>query len=200
MNRRYRSSVIALLYLAGPLSASDASAQPRMEPTLESVTVPTPPQDVWLRRLVGNFTLDGVFSLGNCAGPGCAAITGNMNCIAVGDGPGVHCIINAKWTLFLGSPPVDFSSFLDPAVGLFGLDPGKSEINLMMVNDKGLPTSGFGIVKGHTARFRNRCPGANDDGCQVGIIIEAKPDANINYMWVGEGMVMSMRRISVEGG
>lgn len=190
MNNRFLTGVTAMLMFGGLLAASQACAQPHREVTIEDVIVPTPPQDVWLRRLVGNYKLDGAF--------GTTGIKGKMNCIAVGDGPGVQCIVNALWTLYVGFPPIDLSSFLDPAMILFGLDPGRSEINLMLVNDRGLPSGGFGTVKGHLGAFRTICAGANEDGCSVGIRIEAKPEANINYMWIGEGLVISMRRVPAE--
>jgi hypothetical protein len=202
MQSALRIFVSALLTLAALLAADAATAQPHLEPTLlEDPTVPTPAQDVWLRRLVGNFKLDGAIKLGECViefkpTNNCATITGKIDCTAVGDGPGVQCVINAKWEIYGWHPLA--SSFLDPAMSLFGLDPGRSAINLLLINDRGLPTGGFGDVKGHFAAFKTRCPGANEDGCQVGIRIEAKPDANINYMWIGPNLVIAMHRLPPE--
>jgi hypothetical protein len=196
MQSALRIFVSALLTLAALLAADEANAQPRMEPTLEDVTVATPAQDVWLRRLVGNFKLDGMIKQGPCEAYLCSAITGKIDCIAVGNGPGVQCIINAKWEIY--SRFVDLSSYLDPAMSLLGLNPGRSAINLLLINDRGLPTGGFGDVKGHFAAFKTRCPGANEDGCHVGIRIEAKPDANINYMWIGRNLVIAMHRLPPE--
>lgn len=188
--------VTALLTAAGLVVASGAIAQPHMQPTVEDVTVPTPAQDVWLRRLAGNFRLDGMVQVGNCSSGGCATIKGKIDCIAVGDGPGVHCIINATWQIY--SRFVDQSSFLDPAMSLFGLDPGRQAINLLLINDRSLPTGGFGVGKGHFAAFKTRCRGANEDGCEVGIRIEARPDANINYMWIEPNIVIAMHRVPPE--
>lgn len=167
-----------------------------MQPTLEDITVPTPAQDVWLRRLAGNFKLDGMVTYGDCSMGMCSAITGYIDCIAVGDGPGVQCVINAKWEVY--SRFVNLSSFLDPAMSLFGLDPGRSAINLLLISDRSLSSGGFGVVEGHFAAFKTLCPGANEDGCQVGIRIEARPDANINYMWIGTSIVIAMHRTPPE--
>jgi hypothetical protein len=196
MKSPLRIFVTALLTIAGMVTSTSANAQPHMLETLDDTTVPTPPDDVWLRRLVGNFKLDGMISAGDCSTGMCAGINGKIDCVAIGDGPGVQCIMNAPWEIY--SRLMNLSSFLDPAMSLFGLDPGRKAINLLLINDKGLPTGGFGVVKGHFASFRTMCRGANDDGCEVGIRIEAKPDANINYMWIGEAIVISMRRIPPE--
>jgi hypothetical protein len=104
MKRPLRVFLSALLIVAALLAADAATAQPHMEPTLEDVTVPTPTPDVWLRRLVGNFKLDGAIKLGPCESGNCAAITGKIDCIAVGDGPGVQCVINAKWEIYSKHP------------------------------------------------------------------------------------------------
>jgi hypothetical protein len=181
------------------LTADPALAQPRMQPTLDDVTVPTPPLDVWLRRLVGRFELDGMVQMGptcNAESDNCSAIKGRMDCIAIGNGPGVQCIINATWLIYSASNDLD--SYLDPAMSMFGIDPRREEINLLLVNDQSLASGGFGVVKGHTASFKTVCRRWSEDGCRVGVIIEAKPEANINYMWIGSNIVISMRRVSEE--
>jgi hypothetical protein len=193
MKSRVRIFLAALATAVGLLAASGAYAQPHLDPPLESVNVPTPEQDVWVRRLVGNYKLDGMVGSGDCTRPDtCVGISGKMDCIAVGDGPGVQCVFKATWNSEI------FTPFLEPAMSLFGLDPGRHAINLMLVNDRGLPTKGFGTVKGHVGKFKTLCGGANEDGCQVGIIIEAKPDARLNYMWMGDTIVIAMRRVSPE--
>lgn len=188
---------LVLVIIGALLSGNDANAQAHQPAPPEIQTDQAVAMGAWLERLVGDFKLDGAFTEGDCSGDSsCAGISGRMNCIAVGNGPGVQCIINAQWTLYAGFPPIDLSSFLDPAMSLFGVDPGKSEISLMLVNDKGVSTHGFGTVKGSTTAFRTRCAGANDEGCQVGIRIEAGPDANINYLWIGNNIAISMRRVA----
>jgi hypothetical protein len=198
-----RIHLLALLAVGTMLHGTDAVAQAHLPLQPEYQPVAPVEPDVWLRRLVGNFSLDGAYVLGDCATndvmpgpPPCTGIKGNMNCIAVGDGPGVQCIINALWILYIGNPPIDLSSFLDPSMMLLGLDPGRAEINLLLVNDRGLTNGGFGVVEGGIAEFKNRCPGANEDGCRIGIRIEAKADANLNYMWIGNNLQISMRRVA----
>lgn len=195
MRSPVRILIAALLAGIGLLTLDPSRAQPHMQPTLDDVTVPTPPQDVWLRRLVGRFELGGMIQTGICQKDGadnCATIKGKMDCVAIGRGPGVQCIVNATWRLYSGTQDLD--SFLDPAMSLFGMDPGRNTINLLLVNDQSLASGGSGVIKGHTTLFR-MCRGEFEDGCPIGIIIEAKPDAGINYMWIGTNIVISMRRV-----
>src|SRR5262245_2620164 len=100
------------------LVADPASTQPHPPPPPweDPMGPPTEP-DVWLRRLAGQYRFDGVVK-----GSG---VSGKGDCAAVGTGPGVQCIFNITGQ----------NSNMDPSVALFGLDPGTSSINVMLVND-----------------------------------------------------------------
>jgi hypothetical protein len=173
--------------------------------------------DVWLRRLVGRYTFDGLVNLnpwGECGLDSCQGVKGKGDCVGVGDGPGVQCVFNLTWPdvydVNFGSGTVSAKpgaiSYLDPAMALFGLDPGQSAINYLLVNNRGLPEGGLGASKGNRATFRTRC--VNEPvGCDRIIRIEARPDATLLYMWIdvetGMGgdktlastIVLSLRRV-----
>jgi hypothetical protein len=196
----------ALLLLAGfaALAADQASAQAHLPPPKwEDPIGPTAAPDVWLRRLVGKYKFDGVATAGgdcfNSQGATmCAGIKGKGDCIAVGTGPGVQCIFNATWQ-DIWSPRGDpiLISFLDPSMALFGLDPGYSAINMLLVNDKGLPRGGLGFNKGNVATFKT-CLYQGGDCGQI-IRIEARSDANIVYMWIDSNVQLTLRRDPPKG-
>jgi hypothetical protein len=177
---------------------------------------PSTANDVWLRRLVGKYRFDGlvhVVARGDCAPlppdpaqqeqmseappePYCRAIKGTGDCVAVGKGPGVQCVLNVFWQdmyeLVLqksdaGAESVDASptgnfelpggvAYLDPSMALFGLDPGKSAINYLVVDNKGMPEGGQGDVSGNRATFKTPCVNAPT------LLSAMKPEAFNNRM------------------
>jgi hypothetical protein len=191
----YLRVIVAALLVSILLPSGVAHAAPRgTEATGQEPGPPTPP-DVWLRRLVGKYRFEGlvhVVAKGECGPlppdpaattveippePYCRTIKGTGDCIAVGKGPGVQCVLNVTWmdmyeTAFQKSEAdaqtVDNSptgvfelpagvSYLDPAMALFGLDPGKSQIEYLLVNNKGMPEGGRGSITGNRATFKTKC-------------------------------------------
>jgi hypothetical protein len=189
MNRIRIIGTLLLAYAAMSV-AVDANAQPHMPPPQwEDTTGQTAEPEVWVRRLVGKYKFDGLACGGECTG-----VKGTADCIAVGTGPGVQCVINVTWQdlwTIDGQPLL--LSILDPSMALFGLDPGKSAINMLLVNNKGLPRYGLGFIKGNLATFKT-CLYAGGD-CQQAIRIEAKSDARILYMWIDGNITLSLRRM-----
>ncbi len=51
-------------------------------------------------------------------------------------------------------------SYLDPSMALFGVDPGKSAVNYLLVDSKGLAEGGRGSIVANTATFRTSCVNA----------------------------------------
>ncbi len=112
--------------------------------------------------------------------PYCSGIRGKGDCVAIGKGPGVQCMLNVTWQDFYemlfqkaetkddavdNSPTGNFElpggvSYLDPSVALFGIDPRKAQVNYLLVDQKGLPEGGLGSIKGNTATFRTTCVNA----------------------------------------
>jgi hypothetical protein len=212
-SRRFLAILLACI---STLLCCSAHAQPRevvavRGEAIEPVTDPAALAD-WLRQLVGSYKLDGAI--------GDNGIKGKADCIAIGTGPGVQCIFNAIWLEEwdqMGRPIV--VDPLDPSMFLFGMDPSKSTLSMLMVIDKGIATGGTGTVKGTvsggygtlirgvgalpadkepvkgiTASFKT-C--TQEGYCEPTILIEAKPEANILYMWV-VGAALTLRRVHEE--
>jgi hypothetical protein len=211
-----RSILGMLLACISTLVCCSAQAQPRevvavRGEAIEPVTDPTAVAE-WLRRLVGSYKLDGAI--------GDAGITGKGDCIAIGTGPGVQCIFNAicqeKWDQ-MGRPII--VDPLDPSMFLFGMDPSKATLNVLMVIDKGIASGGIGTLKGTASggygtiiKGVGALPGdmgpingitasfetcTQEGYCRPSIRIEAKADANILYMWV-VGAALTLRRVHEE--
>ncbi len=159
-----RILALTLLATGTLLHGNDADAQARQPPQWNYEADPPVELDIWLRRLVGRFSFDGLVHVpgnGECGAPGssvvtqpCQAIKGTADCVSVGTGPGVQCVFNVSW---LDIWTVDFEtgsvvpaavSYLNPAMAQFGLDPGKAEINHLLVDNKGLPEGGLGASTG----------------------------------------------------
>jgi hypothetical protein len=195
-----RIIVSALLTCGALLVSVQALPEPRASATTGQEAGPPTPVDVWLRRLVGKYRFEGlvqVVARGDCAPlppdparqdqmseappePFCRSIKGTGDCIAVGKGPGVQCVLNVFWQdmyemIMLKSEPgaesVDASptgvfelpagvAYLDPSMALFGLDPGSSSINYLLVDNKGMPEGGPGQTAGNRATFKTACVNA----------------------------------------
>jgi hypothetical protein len=224
--------LIATAVLAGTamFACGMAYSQPHSEPEINFAAIlpVTEPAQVseWLQRLTGRFRYDGMIQMADCvqapsAGGGpppppsdkCQGMKGKSDCVAVGAGPGVQCILNVTWQDIY---EVDFEngqvreimvSYLDPAMELYGLEPARLAMNRLIVNNKGIAEGGPGHIKGNTATFRAPCANAESVGCYRIVRIEAKPDAKLLYAWLSIQIepepentyaVMTLRRVAVE--
>jgi hypothetical protein len=254
-----RLTLIALVASATLLASGGASADPRGSVTAgQEPGPPVPPQD-WLRRLVGKYKFDGlvqVVALGDCAPlppdpanqettseappePYCRTIKGKGDCVAIGTGPGVQCILNVYWQDMYeivyqasaegavdNAPTGVFElpggvSYLDPSMALFGIDPEKSEINYLLVDQKGMPEGGLGYVRGNRATFKSKCVNEGTlldamkpvefnerlpNSCNRIIHFDAKPDSKVVLVSMDieinddafTRMTMTMRREATE--
>jgi hypothetical protein len=73
-------------------------------------------------------------------------------------------------------------SYLDPAMILIGLDPGKSTLNFMLVDNKGLAEAGSGFISGNRATFRNTLCATKSIRCVPAMYFEARPDSEVVYL------------------
>jgi hypothetical protein len=146
--------------------------------------------DAWLSRLVGKFRVEAYLDNTvvrchptcellrvsfQCAGRECKAIrqsSGAGDCDRVGDGPGVHCIINVPWlqpVVFTPPPPLDVlpeartttipwpGRILEPATILFGIDPDNPAVRYLLVDGKSIAEEASGSLQGDTVTFTAEC-------------------------------------------
>ncbi len=153
----------------------------------------------WLPRMVGRFSFDGIvqhyqtlalgataikefspdktYAAGTCDESCQASISnvaqarGKADCIAIGTGPGVQCVINVVWPEewgSLGGAVEAGVSFLGPAAILYGLDPNAALVRYLMLNTNGTGEAEAGVLKGDTVTwtFNTRCESSSIDRCR----------------------------------
>jgi hypothetical protein len=101
-----------------------------------------------------------------------ASVSGMGDCVAIGSGHGVHCILNVKWQELREAVQPSQSerggvfnlpggvSNLAPAMALFGVDPGIAVVRYLLVDSAGLAEGEAGRVIGNRATFRTPCANA----------------------------------------
>lgn len=158
------SGFLAAAVAAFVTVAAQAAAPRQPQETL--VRHPSPAtaveMDVWLRRLVGKFRWEGVLDVeprfGREDGTDVLAVRGYSDCVAIGSGPGVHCVLDVRWNekyTFMGKPVAVPN--LTPAMMMFGIDAARERMLYLQVDNKGLPHGGVGSLVGSTAEFRAPC-------------------------------------------
>jgi len=124
--------------------------------------------DAWLRRLPGRYRIKGTVRLGR---EGATFDNGIGDCTGVGDGPGVNCIINAKWPFLTLNKSVtnvtpsssEYLNTMRPAVLVFGLSLDPPGVVSQMVSADSVVLSWFGrldentLASTATHRCTDRC-------------------------------------------
>jgi hypothetical protein len=180
-----RSWLIVLALLPGAVRAqahgppATAAEPPAMDPAEVAAVhqAKLAELDVWLRRLVGQFKYEGIKD------PGLESARGTGNCIGVGTGPGVQCMIYLSWPSTHGDPGL---ATHEPAMVLYGMDTNEAGIRSLQVNSKGIPEGALGFLKGDMAVFKlPRCVNESvaRPPCRRFIRIEAKAGGRFIYMW-----------------
>jgi hypothetical protein len=191
-----------LLSIAGQ-AASPATAQPSATPPgsaaarkrddeLSEVVIsaekPTrKPSDLiaWIRRLLGQYTIDGKVDLGGKGNPNERwTAVGTGTCIGFGVAPGVQCEMNVKWPAIPGphGPEVlSGVSDLTPAMTLYAMEPDDIGIRYLQVNNKGLAEGATGFIINDTAEFKTPCVNA-PPGCQRVVRITVASDSKVINM------------------
>jgi len=160
----------------------------------------TPTMEAWLTRLAGQFKYEGMV---NPYSPAPRGVSGRSDCIRIGSGPGVQCILEVKWPerWSIGAP-VPPHPDLNPAMVLFGFEPGRARLHYLQVNNKGIAQGGAGVLKGSTATLLTDPPRYGTVGVSR---IYAPPHGRYIQIWVsargpqGEGLpnlVFYLRRIT----
>lgn len=205
------------------LATGVAMAQPHSPPPTWKDPAGEPvPMDEWLGRLVGRYQIDGMIEIPDrCVPPPpppdgspppfftplCSSVRGMADCALVGAGPGVHCIFNAKWDdLYEVVYPTEQErggvfavpggvSNLAPSMTLLGMDPVRSTLNFLLVDNKGLAEGGSGGLRGARATIVSTCvnektlyqamrePPPPPEECRRTTYIEARPgDRFLRFM------------------
>jgi hypothetical protein len=191
-----RGTHLCIAVAALALAATLAPARPHAPPKpWKDPAGPPVDAEVWLKRLVGRYRFDGsievVFNHADyeehrCAPlppppqdpastdppafppePYCRSVKGMADCIAVGESPGVQCVLSARWTdLFEMEPDGAFNvpggvSNLDPSMALFGLSPAEEGgMRYLLVDKKGIAEGAAGKGAGNRSTFRTPCANA----------------------------------------
>lgn len=182
MSLRHGTAVVLCMAL---LSTHLAMAQPHSPPPRWKDPAGEPvPVDEWLGRLVGRYQVDGMIEVPDrCIPPPpppdgspppfftplCSNVSGMADCAPVGAGPGIHCIFNMQWTdlheLVYPSETERGGMFavpggvsnLAPSMALLGIDPARSALNFLLVDNKGLAEGGSGGLRGGRATIISTC-------------------------------------------
>ena len=149
--------IVMLTSAAAPVSVFPAD-HPRTPPRPSPTAFETPATDVWLGRLSGRFEFEGSAnpyltpSESDPRSP--RAATGRSDCVHVGSGPGIHCVLNVAWReeWMMGNaiPP---HPYLNPSMVLYGIDREGGLLHYLLVNNKGIAEGGTGVLSGNTATF-----------------------------------------------
>jgi len=215
--KRLGAGQIALLAIAVMLVGGRATADPR--DIAEPPEPPTPEMkearrvqvavdmDVWLRRLEGRFRIEGVSYVDGQEQDSKVA-RGMEDCIGIGPGAGMQCVINVLWDEEWGADGQVAEagvSSLAPAMIEYGLDPVASRIRSLQVDNQSLAEPGEGTLKGDTLKSSTRCANTPASAlCQrvtriyapaEGSSIQLTIDVERNYDRVST-LMLSLRRIS----
>lgn len=161
----------------------------------------------WMSRMVGRFRYIGVVQFYQTSTPGAEIeeppnksyadgtcdeecfssipsvreAKGLGDCIPVGNGAGVHCVIHVVWPQewAQNGMPVDGGvTFLGPASTLYGYDPVAARIRYLILNTNGIAESEAGVLNGNTLSwtFDTHCESDTVERCRQVTRVQALPD------------------------
>jgi hypothetical protein len=166
-----------------PKSANTQAIQPKAErqaaaanDELNEVTISAekPTRKVgelipFLRRILGQYTVDGKVDLGGQGKPEERwTAVGTGSCVGFGLAPGVQCELNVKWPQIPGPNGEAVMSGIfgmEPMMILYGLEPDELGIRYLQVNNKGLAEGATGYMINDTVTFKTPCVNT-PPGCQ----------------------------------
>lgn len=141
----------------------------------------------FLRRILGQYTVDGKVDLGGQGKPEERwSVYGSTNCVGFGIAPGVQCELNIKWPPIPGPNAEDVMSgvmAMTPAMILYGLEPDELGIRYLQVNSKGLAEGATGYMLNDTVTFKTPCVNTTP-ACQRITRITARSDSKVVDMQI----------------
>jgi hypothetical protein len=108
---------------------------------------------LWLLRLEGRFRNEGTLQWGGKTRP----VEGDTDCISVGTGPGMNCVIT------LLAPGIETN--LRPGSYILGVDLETSKVRYASVDSTGAAVGTTGELRGDTATFRTPCEASSARSC-----------------------------------
>lgn len=196
MSARFRgrdaliNGVLVWMLLPGIALAAAPRENDELNEVIVSAEKPTrKPSELitWIRRLLGEYTVDGKADLGGRGKPEERwTVTGKTTCVGFGVAPGVQCELNVRWPPIPGPHGAEVLSAvsdLNPAMILYGMEPDDLGIRYLQVNSKGLAEGAVGYIIGDTATFKTACVNA-PPGCQRVIRITSESESKIVDMQI----------------
>lgn len=164
MNAR-ATALAGAVFACGAVMAHAAGRNPRdskndVEYTVAARVTDPELMGEWLFRLAGRYRVEGQIPRGEES----LSVAGAVDCRSVGGGPGLQCIFNVLWPeiwnvrAFGASAAADGSPWMNPAMMLMGLDMQEQSVRFMLVDSKGLPQVGTGIIAGERSTLQAKCP------------------------------------------
>lgn len=143
----------------------------------------------WLGRLKGRFHIVGQIDQAWAGQPGrtIRPVRGVADCIGVGAGAGVQCLIDATWQPITWTiqptlevqPAMSEYFTLHPTVLLFGLDPDSVAIRLLQVDDHSIAIAGLGSPKQDVLVMKTKCGRSAWPVCEKVMRFTAKPGSDV---------------------
>jgi len=205
------ASLAWILLLATGAAAAAGPREYLVRATAENPGAETPEPAVWMKRLVGHFTFDGLiihrevidYSEYRDAPPGpdgvmCGAarlclpewtqpVKGRGDCIEFADGPGLQCVINIAWPeqwRFTGKAQLGGVSDLVPGMVLGGIafSTLPGGIRFLLVDKRGLAHPGSLALKGDSMIAKPPCVNLPGmERCENLFRITAPAGSNVIY-------------------
>jgi hypothetical protein len=166
-----------------------AAAKEKEEEELNEVTISAekPTRKVadlipFLRRILGQYTVDGKVDLGGQGKPEDKwTAVGTGNCVGFGVAPGVQCELKVKWPQIPGpngEAAMSGIMGMEPMMILYGLEPDELGIRYLQVNNKGLAEGTTGFMINDTVTFKTPCVNTGP-GCQRVTRVTARSDSKV---------------------
>lgn len=164
-------------------------------------------QQVWLRRMMGRFRIDGVIKSAGSANTGAAVVpallsgevSGVADCDGIGEGAGVNCIFNATWPVIdlnvsrigMAPSPSERLNIFRPAMMVLGFNPDTAEVRALLVTDDSLGHTMAGRLTEDalSARRQTACRVTYPfDPCVQVLRVVAEPESEMVTIVLGSGV------------
>jgi hypothetical protein len=136
----------------------------------------------FLRRILGQYTIDGKVDLGGQGKPEERwTAVGTGNCVGFGVAPGVQCELKVKWPQIPGPNGEAVMSGImgmEPMMILYGLEPDELGIRYLQVNNRGLAEGTTGYMIDDTVTFKTPCVNTAP-GCVRVTRVTARSDSKV---------------------